>query len=338
MKEKVSLEVSFLSLIKVAALILGLYLIYVLKDIIILLIFVILLLVLFSPVVENWAKKIGRGLAVTAVLLIFAVAFALIIYLIIPPIVEQTQQLSENLPGYLTNLKGFKSYVPALSGYLSSITSNISSIGGNFISITAGLFGGIITFVTAIVLFVYMLIEERKIKLSLVSIFNPRSKEEATYLINKVSVKLSDWFRGQITVSSIVGVIYLIGLLIIGVPYAFTLAVLSLLLDFIPILGPILAGFFAALLALTVSPIKALIVVILYILVQQLENSFIVPKIMGKAVGLSPVVIIIAVLVGAKLMGFLGIILAVPIAATISVILDEMPTVRKVFSKSEHGV
>jgi predicted PurR-regulated permease PerM len=107
-------------------------------------------------------------------------------------------------------------------------------------------------------------------------------------------------------------------LLIIGVPYALTIAVISGILELVPIVGPVASGAIAAILALTVSPVKAIIIIAFYILVQQLENSILVPKIMQRAVGLSPVIIITAVLIGGKLLGIAGALLAVPIAATMA--------------------
>jgi len=133
----------------------------------------------------------------------------------------------------------------------------------------------------------------------------------------------------------IIAVIDYIGLLAIQVPYALVLALLSGLLEFIPVVGPFTAGAIAVVVALTVSPLHALLVVILYLIVQQLENGLIVPKIMQKAVGLSPVVIIVAVLIGVKLLGLFGALLAVPIAAVISVFISEWPAIRSSFGKDE---
>jgi predicted PurR-regulated permease PerM len=126
----------------------------------------------------------------------------------------------------------------------------------------------------------------------------------------------------------------LIGLIIIGVPYALTLALISGLLDLIPTIGPIIAGVIAALVALSVSPIQAVFVIVMYIIVQQIENTLLVPNIMKKAVGLSPVVILMAVLVGAKLLGLIGALLAVPLAAVLSVLVMEWPLIKQAFRKS----
>ena len=111
------------------------------------------------------------------------------------------------------------------------------------------------------------------------------------------------------------------------------MALLAGLLEIIPTVGPFISGTIAVLFALTISPWKALFVAIFYMAVQLLENNFLVPKIMQKAIGISPVVIIISVIVGAKLLGVIGAILSIPIAASISVIIIEWPTISKMFSK-----
>ncbi len=135
---------------------------------------------------------------------------------------------------------------------------------------------------------------------------------------------MSYWIRGQVFLSFIVGVLVYIGLLIIGVNYALILAIVTGFTEILPIIGPIFAGGLAVLVALSDSPVIALWVVLLYVLVQQFENHFLVPQIMKKAVGLSPVVIIVTLLVGAKLMGIWGILLAVPVGSAISVVFQEV--------------
>jgi predicted PurR-regulated permease PerM len=148
-------------------------------------------------------------------------------------------------------------------------------------------------------------------------------------MLIKISEKLSLWFRGQLLLSVIMGTFYLIALLIIGVPYALTIAIIAMLLEFIPIIGPIVSGTIAALIALTVSPLAAVIVIAVYLLGQWLENSIITPTIMKKVTGLSPIIVIVAILIGDRLLGPAGAILAVPISATISVAISEWPTIRK---------
>jgi len=132
----------------------------------------------------------------------------------------------------------------------------------------------------------------------------------------------------------IIFLIVYIGLTIIGIPYALVLAIIAGILEIVPTVGPIIAGAIAALVALTISPLAALLVIILFLAVQMLENTFIVPKVMQKAIGVSPVVIILAIIAGAKLLGVVGAIISIPIAASISVLIMEWPTISKIFAKN----
>ena len=132
------------------------------------------------------------------------------------------------------------------------------------------------------------------------------------------------WLRGQLFLSFIVGLLVYIGLLILGVKYALVLALIAAILEIIPFIGPTIAAIPAILVGLTDSWIKALVVVILYFVVQQLENHIIVPKVMQKAVGLNPIVVIIVIMVGAKLGGIVGALIAVPVAAAIGVFVGDI--------------
>ena len=335
MRDRVHVDISVWTIIKLILVILSFYLLYLIKDTLALLFIVLILVATFSPVVENWSKKIGRWPAVLSVILIFIAALALLVYLVVPPVIYQTTQFISDLPGFAEKYSYLQRYVPTIEKNLNTITSSFNDYTGGFISLTASIFGGIITFVMGFVLFVYLLIDEKGFKYSIVSIFPLEHRERLIEVIKKVAHKVGNWFRGQIILASCVAVIYFIGLTIIGVPFAVMLAVLSGVMDFIPVLGPTIAGAIAAFIALTDSPIKALIVIALYIAVQQLENTFLVPKIMQKAVGLSPIIIIIALLIGAKLMGIVGALLAVPISASLAVIIQEWPTIKKVWEKSE---
>ena len=129
--------------------------------------------------------------------------------------------------------------------------------------------------------------------------------------------------RGQLVLGLVIGVMYFVGFTLIGLPYAFLLAVFGGLLEFIPYVGPFLAAVPVLFLALTDSPWRAAIALIVIVLIQQTENNIIVPKIMQKAVGLNPIVSILAFMIGAKLFGIVGAIFAIPVATAISVVLTE---------------
>lgn len=336
MRQKISIEISVWTVVKLILVLLAFYFLYLIKDILALFFVVAVLVATFSPVVDNWSKKIGRWPAILSVIMIFIAGAALLIYLVVPPVIKQATEFSQNLPFYIEKLSYFQNHFPTLANYITGLSNDLNSYTGGVVNFTINIFGGLVTVISAIALFVYLLIDEQAVKKALVSIFPLTHREQLTNVIKRVANQVGNWFRGQLALGTIVAVVYLIALTIIGVPFATMLAVLSGVLDFIPVIGPIIAGVVAAFIALTESPVKALIVIVLYIAVQQLENAILVPKIMQKAVGLSPVIIIIALLIGAKAMGIVGAVIAVPISASLSVIIQEWPTIKRIWEKSEN--
>lgn len=335
MSQIFKLDVPFWTIVKIILVGIMFYLLFLVKDIIALFFIVLILTASFRPIINKWSKKIGRIPAVSILIILAVAILATVISLVIPPVISQSKQLIESIPDLITKYQIIREHLPNLQESLNTLSKNIGSITGGFVSVTAGIFGGIVAFFAAIVMTVYMLLSKDSISLVIKSVVAPDQHESVLALARKISRKVGDWFRGQMLLGLIIGVLDYIGLMIIGAPYALTLALLSGVLEIIPTIGPLISGTIAVLVTLGSSPIKALFVALLYIIVQQLENSLIVPKVMQKAVGLSPVVIILAILTGAKLMGVVGAVIAVPIAASISVIIREWPTVRETFNKND---
>lgn len=316
-------DVSVWTIAKVVLVLIGFYILFFIRDILALFFIVMILVAAFDPVINQWEKKIRRGPSVALLFAIIILALAGIIYIIVPPVVTQLTQLVNQLPDLAQKFKNLESYAPSLEKNLSSFSQNLTNITGSFVSITAGVFGGVFSLLTAFVITAYLLIDKNAFSQFAVSIMPTENRDRIIEVFEKIGEKLGSWFRGQLLLGAIIGVVDLIGLAIIGIPYALVLAIISGLLEIVPTIGPIVAGAMAVIVAYTTEPIKAIFVLILYVLVQQLENNFVVPKVMQKAVGLSPVIIIFAILVGAKLLGMVGAILAVPLAASISVIAQE---------------
>ena len=137
-------------------------------------------------------------------------------------------------------------------------------------------------------------------------------------------MKISAWLGGQVMLGFIIGVTSAIGLWVMGVPYFFVLAVISGIGEMIPMVGPLLSAIPAVAVAFTVSPGLALGVAVFFMVQQMLENNVLVPKVMGEQVGLSAVTVISSLLIGTALLGFVGALLAVPTAAIIQVLFEEL--------------
>jgi len=335
MSEKVKFEISTWTVIKVILIVLAFFLFYLVRDVVALFFVVLILAATFMPVIKNWQKYIGRPLSILALFLIFIGVILSVVYIIVPPLFSQASQLALNIPVYIrqTNYDVIKNYLPNIQNAFDNLSNNFGSITTNIFNITAGVFQAIFAILMVIILTLYILIEEKQVKQYISSIFVSNHREEGVEVINKIALKVGSWFRGQMLLGLIIFVVIYIGLSILQVPYALILAVIAGLLELIPTVGPIVSAVIAALIALTVSPWTALFVIILFLVVSLLENAFLVPKIMQKAVGISPVVILLALLVGAKLMGIVGAILSIPLAASLSVVILEWPTISKIFAK-----
>lgn len=335
MTEKVKFEITTWTIVKFFLIAASFLLLYLVREVVVLFFVVLILVATFSPIVKTWEKYLGRILSIVALFLILLSVIFVVFYFIIPPLVNQTAQLAQNIPDYLrnTNFNAIKSHTPNIQNTLDNLSSNLGSLTSNIFSFTAGIIRGIFAILMVFVLTFYFLIDESNVKKYISSLFRPDHRDQAIVVINKIAAKVGSWFRGQMFLGLTIFVIDFIGLSILGVPYALILAIISGIFELVPTIGPIISGSIAALVALTVSPWLALFVIGMYLLVQLLENILIVPKVMQKAVGISPVVILLALLVGAKLMGIVGAILSIPLAASLSVVILEWPTISKIFSK-----
>lgn len=270
----------------------------------------------------------GRGipkyLAAGAVYLLVVAILVLLIFPLIPFFTNQTMQLIKGLPEYIhnaTELLGVQTRPSELQGIFSS---QLGFIGSNAIQVTSQLFGGIFTLLTIVVLSFYLLLDHTRVQKSIASLFSPHLRKRALETIERVEDKLGSWLRGQIVLSFAVGFVTWIGLTAIGVEYALPLALLAGLLEIVPTIGPIIAAIPAMVVALSISPTVALLVAILYVIIQILENNFLVPRIMQRAVGLHPIIVILGIIIGGKLLGVLGALLAVPFISLLIVVGREV--------------
>lgn len=332
MTQNIKVDISVASILKILAVLGGIYLLFIIREVIILLLIVAILAITFRPVVKNWSKSIGKPLSILSLVLILVSFIAGFIYIIIPPFVDQAKQLSSVLPDLITGSSFIRSHIPEIGKVISTITQSLGGMTGSFISFTASVFGGIVSFFTIIILTIYFLADD-KIFQNFRTLIPKNKEKDVADLFDKITVKIGDWLRGQLLLGLIIGVCVYVGLSLIGVKYALVLAIIAAVLEFIPIVGPIISGALATLVSLSISPLTALIVIVFCILLSQLENTLIVPKVMQKAIGLPPAIIIIAILIGGKLLGILGALLAVPISAILFVVIQEWAIIRRIMSR-----
>lgn len=337
-QEKVKFDISIWAVIKVALVFLGIWFLFLTREIALLFFIVLIIVAALDPVVDKMSRFMPRFLALLIISLVFLGALVGIGFIIIPPIIDQLTQLAINLPIIINKLGPVYSWISqSLGNYQESLinfSSQLGKVTTNIYSTTIGFVSGIVAFLTVLVLSFYMLLERENLKNNLAQLFPEEHREKIFGVIKKITTKMGAWLRGQFFLMLVVGVLDGIALASLGVPYVLVLAVWGGLTEVIPYIGPWLGLVPAVAIGLTISPLTGLLVFIAYVVIQQIEAQFLVPKIMGKAVGLSPVIIILVLLIGAKLFGILGVIISVPVAAAISVIIQEWPEIRKIRSQN----
>jgi len=281
-----------------------------------------------------------RGLVV---LIVYVVTIALVSIaggLILQVVVVELQNLINGIPVYapriVAGVNNLLDTVPGgremvadfdIGGQLSGVVSQIFNVMGQAVFVfrqVIGLLSGLLDVLMILLLALYITTDGPRIARYLRAFLPPDRHEQASRVTSRIFVRLGGWVSGQILLCVIIGCISWIGLTLIGVPYAVVLALVAGVMEAVPNVGPIIAAVPAVIIAALYSPWQALLVAILYIVIQQLENYIIVPKVMSRAVELHPLAVLLALMVGGELMGVLGAVLAVPVTAAISVIVDEI--------------
>lgn len=269
-------------------------------------------------------KKFPKVLAVLIPYLSLVIILFMLILPLIPFIASQIQLLLSNFPEYIDKAGKTVGFTVDAKQVQQAVSSEFSNIGKNAFAVTSAVFGGVFSTLTILIVSFYFLLYHAKFKRDIADFFPKKEREEIFEVLGQVDEKLGGWFRGQLLLCFSIGILTFIALSILGLPFALPLAVLAGILEAIPTLGPTLAAVPAVIVALTVSPQLALIVVITYLVIQVLENNILVPKIMQRAVGLNPVIVIIGVMAGANLMGIVGALLSIPFISFIAVLYSSL--------------
>lgn len=282
-----------------------------------------ILATVFSPLV-NWleARNIHRGASVVSIYLSFLTLLVLLIIPITGQISSEFVIFNQHLPDYIQNLNETFNFALQSGDLVNSLRTNSQLVGEGALELGRKLFGSIFSVLATIVISAYFLLDKRKIEREFISLFSASEQDHVQKVLQNIETKMGAWLSGQVFLSFVVGLATLICLTILGVPFAIPLAVLAGILEAIPMIGPIISAVPAILIGLTVSPTTALLTAGVYILVQQLENHLLVPKIMQKVLGLNPLLIILGVTTGGKLLGVSGALMAIPVIVIILTIFQ----------------
>lgn len=329
-------EISTGSIVRLISLVILVILLYLLKDVLIIFLFALVLAAAISPF-ANWleSKGIPRIWGVLLLFLIVIGLLGLLLSLVIPGISDDVSRLRTDLPEIVsrvsTSLDDVQKESPRYFDFISEIQNGLDSISVSLqryaqsaFGIVIGIFGGVLSFIAVLVISFYLSVMKKGIEAFLGSVVPDRYEAYVVDLWRRVEVKMGKWLQGQILLALIVGLMVFVGLSLLDIRFALILGILAMVLEIVPIVGPVLAAIPAVFLAFMQSPSLGLWVIIFYVAVQQIENHILVPLVLGKTVGLNPVVVIISLLVGGHLAGIAGMILAVPVATVIVEIIDDM--------------
>lgn len=315
------IEISHRTIIFAVLFLLSLGFIYLIRDIILELFVALILMTILEPMVARLSKiKIPRTISILVTYVLVLGIFGGIIALIVPALIDQTTSFVNALPGYISNIGITKAWSDQIiAGFLATA----GNAPGEIFQFTFSVFNNVLAIITVLVFAFYMLLAREKLKDQLGFLFGEEKKKELGRVIDQLEIRLGGWARGELILMFMIGLGVYIGLRLIGIPFALPLSILSGILEIVPFLGPVISAIPGILIGFGISPIIGLGVAALYFLVHQLEGYILVPKIMEKSVGVSPIITLIALAVGARLAGIVGVIVSVPTVIAIQVLAKE---------------
>ena len=317
-----TIEISHRTIIFTVLFLLSLWVAYQVRDVFLILFVSIILMSALTPFIDRMEKlHIPRGLSIFILYLLLWGLIGGLVTAIVPDLIDQSTRLIKILPTTLNQIEFINNHQQEIS---QEILGHIGSLPEGLIKFSLGLFSNILGIITTLVITFYLLLERKNLNRYLQALLGPDKPEKATTIINLIETRLGHWVRGELILMAAVGLFTYIGLLILGIDIPLPLAVLAGILEIIPNIGPTISAVPAILIALTINPLVALATLSLYILIQQLENNLLVPKVMQKAVGINPLVSLLVLILGFKIAGPAGAILAIPALIIAQVIASEI--------------
>jgi len=315
------IEISHKTVVFTVLFLLGLWFLYFIRGIILELFVAFLLMTILEPLVAKLTKiKTPRVISILITYILVIGVLGGIIALIAPTLVQQTTNFINALPGYLSNI-GINSSTSGDAAREALI--QLGGVPGEILNFTFSVFSNFLAIVTVLIFAFYMLLTHDGLRSQVELLFGENRGQKISKLVVVIEEKLGKWARGQLLLMLTIGLGTYIGFFLIGIPFALPLAILAGILEIIPFLGPIVSAIPAILIGFGISPLVGLGVTAVAFLVHQLEGYVLVPKIMQKSTGVSPLIILISIAIGAKLAGIMGVIVSIPFVITLQVLAKE---------------
>lgn len=333
-------DISAASVLRALAIVFAFFLLYQLSGVLIILMFAIVIASAVQPFV-GWFEKhrIPRVVSVLLLYLLVAGAVVVLSTLVVPSVSAEITNLTSSLSSFTTELTDsldtvqqggtkYFDFVSEIQNILEVLTGYLQQFSQSALNLMVSAFGGILSFVAILVISFYLAVMRNGVRNFLEAVIPERYESYVIDLWHRVEYKVGLWLQGQLLLALIVGLLVYVGLALLGVKFALIFAILAMVLEIIPVAGPVLASIPAVIVAFVQNPTLGLWTVALYVAVQQFENHLLVPLVLGKATGLNPIVVILAILVGSQLAGLAGALLGVPVATILVEILDDMARIK----------
>lgn len=329
------LDISWTSILKVGIAALSFYILYLVRDILIWFIFALILSILFNPVIDFLQKR--RIPRVISVILIYVGIFGIIsilIYLTAPLFIFEIHKFSQLFPEYFEKVSpplkalGVRAFED-IESFLGLINQSLEAMAANILSAVFVIFGGIFSTIFVLTIAIFLSLEEKAVERTLSLLFPKKYEAYVFSLWQRSQKKVIGWFLTRVLASLFVGGVSYFAFLIFNTKYPFSMGLLAGALNFIPIIGPIVTGFLIFILVSLESTLRAIFVLIAFILIQQIENNILTPILSKKFVDIPPVLVLVSLVIGAKLLGFLGALLAIPLAGILFEFLRDFLKTRK---------
>lgn len=318
------IEISHRTIIFTLVLIAAVWLILEIRDILFLLFISFILMSALRPIVDGMERiRIPR---ILSILLLYGLVFGGLgagIASMVPTLAVQSGKLFMQLPDVLSKV------FPYISSDVQSLVQQVAPVGENLVKVTVGVFSNVLAVLTVMTFTFYFLLERRHLQDFLGALFGGEIGERVLSVLLQIEKRLGSWVLGELCLMAFVGLLVYGGLFFLRVEYALPLAIFAGLLEIVPTIGPTVSAIPALLVAFGSSPVLALSVMALYIIVQQVENNLLVPIVMKRSVGLPPVLTILALMIGGRFGGIAGAVLAVPVLLAIQEVINSFPVAQK---------
>ena len=345
MTENAAWRVVFRAILLVFGLLLVALLVRELKSVIIQLLLAILLAAAATPVVNaltrvQIAQRWRPPRAVAAVIVFLGAIVVLVLgaVFVVATVAPDLSDFASSLPSYVVRLQTTidallatnPQYAQAVNGLFPSIQAVLGGAAGllgqasRLLGVATAVFGGVLYLAFALILALYLTIDGDRVRRYPIQFLPLDRQAQALQVTARIGTRLGAWARGEAVLAAIIGGMTWVGALVLGLPYAAALALIAAVGELVPNVGPIIAAIPLVAVGFLASPTQGLLALALAVLIQQLENNLIVPRVMSRAVDLHPVVVMMAILSGNELLGIPGALLAVPVTASLSVIVDEV--------------